>query len=83
MITWGELGTISDKFPGHPESVDCMIPVDRHTILTGSSDGLIRVVQIQPNQLLGIIGQHEFPVEHMALDHEQRVCNISMINMLC
>ena len=41
--------------------------MDDNTIVTGSSDGLIRVVQIGPNRLLGVIGDHDdFPVERMA-----------------
>lgn len=74
IITWGELGTVSDRFPGHPDSVDTILKVDESTVITGSSDGLIRIVQIQPNKLLGIIGQHEFPVERMALDYQHQVC---------
>jgi len=35
-------------------------------ILTGSSDGLIRLCSIFPNKLLGVIGSHDdFPVESM------------------
>lgn len=37
-------GDMSDRFPGHPNSVDTMIVVDEETIITGSSDGLIRCV---------------------------------------
>ena len=60
----GKWGDCSDRFPGHPDSVDCMLKIDESTIATGSSDGLIRVVSLQPNKVLGIIGDHEdFPVE--------------------
>ena len=41
-----------------------MLKVDESTVLTGSSDGLIRVVSLMPNQLLGGGGDHDdFPVE--------------------
>ena len=54
------------RYPGHPESVDCMLKIDESTLLTGSSDGLIRVVSIQPNKILGVVGDHDdFPVEGM------------------
>ena len=35
-------------------------------MLTGSSDGLIRALQVHPNKLLGVLGSHDdFPVEGM------------------
>lgn len=53
-----------DRFPGHPSSVDAICPLDDDTVLTGSSDGLIRVVQLFPHKLLGIVGDHNgMPVE--------------------
>ena len=43
-----------------------MLKVDESTVLTGSSDGLIRVISLMPNQLLGVVGDHDdFPVETM------------------
>jgi hypothetical protein len=60
----------------HPHSVDslCTLPSSYFssdsTILTGSSDGLLRVVQLFPTKLLGIISDHgEFPIERVAIDH--------------
>ncbi|WFD29236.1 hypothetical protein MSPP1_000243 [Malassezia sp. CBS 17886] len=56
-----------DRFPGHPSSVDAICTLDDDTVLTGSSDGLIRVVQLFPHKLLGIIGDHRgMPIECMA-----------------
>ena len=42
MFTWGQWGNISDRFPGHPMSVDCMVPITEDIICTGSGDGKIR-----------------------------------------
>ena len=42
IFTWGEWGNISDRFPGHPMSVDCMVPITDDIVCTGSCDGLIR-----------------------------------------
>jgi WD repeat-containing protein 55 len=37
--------------------------------LTGSSDGMLRAVQLYPTKLLGIVADHgEFPVERIAVD---------------
>jgi len=64
-----------DRIPGHPHSVDalCTIPSrypsSHSTILTGSSDGLMRAVQLFPTKLLGVVADHgDFPVERIAID---------------
>ncbi|KDO29054.1 hypothetical protein SPRG_06109 [Saprolegnia parasitica CBS 223.65] len=74
IFSWGTWGDMSDRFPGHPDSVETILKVDEDTILTGSSDGIIRVVQIHPNKLLGLIGDHEdFPVEVLEFSHDRRI----------
>ena len=53
--------------PSHPHSVDalCALPSDfpdadaQSIVLTGSSDGLVRAVQILPTKLLGVVTDHE------------------------
>ena len=46
--------------------MDCLWKVDESTVVTGSNDGLVRVVSIQPNKVLGVLGDHDdFPVEGM------------------
>jgi hypothetical protein len=38
----------------------------QQSLLTGSSDGLIRLCGVHPNKLLGVLGSHDdFPVEAM------------------
>ena len=40
-------------------------------ILSGSSDGLIRAVEIFPTKFLGVIADHgEFPIERLKLDRQ-------------
>eukprot|EP00927_Polykrikos_kofoidii_P081048 TRINITY_DN78172_c0_g1_i1.p1 TRINITY_DN78172_c0_g1~~TRINITY_DN78172_c0_g1_i1.p1 ORF type:complete len:382 (-),score=72.79 TRINITY_DN78172_c0_g1_i1:71-1216(-) len=72
VFSWGDFGDMKDRIRGHPESVDAMVKLTEDCILTGSSDGYIRVVSVykaqMPNQVLGLLGQHgEFPVESLAL----------------
>jgi len=43
---------------GHPESVTAVLAYDEDSVLTGSSDGLIRILSIQPNRMLGVLGEH-------------------------
>jgi WD repeat-containing protein 55 len=79
IFSYGTWGDVSDRYPGHPSSIDAILKIDEDTILTGSSDGLIRVISIQPNQLLGILGDnHEgFPIEQL-----QFTCNKSYVGSI-
>eukprot|EP01134_Creolimax_fragrantissima_P000567 CFRG0567T1 len=71
VFSWGEWGDVSDRFPGHPLSIDTIVAVNEDVCLTGSSDGLIRAVSVQPNRLLGVVGQHpDFPVERLRVARE-------------
>lgn len=72
VFSWGTWGDVSDRFPGHPQSIDGLLKIDEDTLLTGSSDGLIRVVQIHPDKLLGVLGDHEgFPIEKLAFNSDR------------
>ena len=60
----------------HPSSVDtlCNLPSDlpgtdaTSTILTGSSDGYVRAVQLLPTKMLGVVADHrDWPVERIAV----------------
>ncbi|GMI46355.1 hypothetical protein TrCOL_g388 [Triparma columacea] len=67
--TWGTWGDVSDRFPGHPDSIDAMIKVDESTLVTGSSDGLLRVCSILPDKFIGVLGDHDgFPVEELEVN---------------
>jgi WD repeat-containing protein 55 len=68
-------GDCVDRIPGHPHSIDALCNIPSHypnaqsTVLTGSSDGLVRAVQILPTKLLGVVVDHgEFPIERIAVD---------------
>jgi len=64
LFSYNFWGDTSDRFPGHPQSLDALLKIDEDTVLTGSSDGLVRAVQLLPNTLLGVLGGHDgFPVE--------------------
>lgn len=47
---WGLWADCSDRFPGHPNSIDTIVALTDDLVLTGSSDGLIRLVNIQPHK---------------------------------
>ena len=42
IFNWGEWGNISDRFPGHPMSVDSIVALSDSVVCTGASDGVIR-----------------------------------------
>ena len=66
--TAGDWGNISTRFPGHPESIDALCMVDEETVVTGSSDGMLRIVSLLPNRLLGLVGEHgDFPIEQIRM----------------
>lgn len=46
IFNYGEWGNISDRFPGHPSSIDCMATLSDNIVLTGCFDGNIRFVRI-------------------------------------
>lgn len=72
IYSWGAMNDCSDRFPGHPESVDSLVKFDEDTILTGSSDGAIRIVNVQPNRLLGLVGTHtDLPIECLSLSTDR------------
>ena len=67
--------TITSIHFSHPHSVDALCPLPSSnpasysTILTGSSDGLLRAVQLFPTKLIGVVEDHgDFPIERIAID---------------
>ena len=48
--------------------MDALLAFDEDTLLTGCQDGLIRIIGVLPNQMLGVVGEHgDYPVERLAL----------------
>mmetsp|Transcript_20854 Transcript_20854/g.42309 ORF Transcript_20854/g.42309 Transcript_20854/m.42309 type:complete len:215 (-) Transcript_20854:47-691(-) len=71
IFSWGQWGDMSDRFVGHPQSVESLVKVDEDTLCTCSEDGIIRVISVHPNKLLGVIGEHAgAPVEHIAVSYD-------------
>ena len=55
IFSWDWFGDCNDRIVGHPNSIDTMIMYDEDTIITGSEDGLIRVVSVLPNKIVAIL----------------------------
>ncbi|CAG8454110.1 14633_t:CDS:10 [Ambispora leptoticha] len=73
LFSWGNWGDCSDRFPGHPNSIDTIVKITEDLICTGSSDGIIRAVGILPNKFKGVIGDHgdDMPIERIRLSYDQ------------
>lgn len=67
IFSWDMMGQPDDRFLGHPDSVDAICALDKTTFVTGSADGVLRAVELFPNKLLGVIGQHDGPVDCVRL----------------
>ncbi|MEW5298258.1 MAG: hypothetical protein WDW36_001403 [Sanguina aurantia] len=73
LYSWGYWKDCSDRFPGHPESVQSLVAYDDDTLISGSSDGAIRILSVLPNKLLGLVGEHaDMPIEHLSLSFDRR-----------
>ncbi|MCO5563554.1 hypothetical protein L7F22_017199 [Adiantum nelumboides] len=74
LYSWPYFKDCSDRFVGHPKSVESILKFDEDTVMTGSSDGLIRLISILPNKMIGVIGEHaDFPIERLALCSNRKV----------
>ena len=55
IFSWGRWGDVSDRLLGHPDSVDSLVALTSDVLISGSSDGLVRVVGVHPNKVLGLV----------------------------
>ncbi|KAJ2779273.1 WD domain repeat-containing protein 55 [Coemansia javaensis] len=73
IFSYGQFGDVSDRFPGHPQSIDAICKLTEDLCVTGSSDGLLRIIQLFPHKLVGVAGDHQgLPVERVGLSHDQQ-----------
>jgi len=85
LFSEGQYGLHSDQFPGHPDGVNCLLPVTDNVVITGCEDGNLRAVHLYPHRFLGVVGHHEdqFPIEKLdvntsgeyiaSISHDNRV----------
>ncbi|KAJ1861954.1 WD domain repeat-containing protein 55 [Coemansia sp. RSA 2703] len=73
IFSYDQFGDVSDRFPGHPQSIDTICKLTEDMCVTGSSDGLLRIVQLFPHKLVGVAGDHDsLPVEKVVLSHDKQ-----------
>lgn len=77
IFSWGDFGDQKDRIKGHPMSIDAMVKLDEDGIITGSSDGKLRVVSVHSKSLgsniLGVLTEQDaadYPIERLALSQD-------------
>lgn len=76
MFSWGDFGDMNDRIVCNSQSVECMVKLNESVVCTGAQDGLIRVVSILPNKILGVLGEHghtKEAIECLDLSHQHGV----------
>lgn len=77
IFTWGDFGDLKDRIVGHPMSVDSVVRLTEESVLTGSSDGRIRLVTVHHSThgsgIFADVGGHgegddAFPMERLAVN---------------
>lgn len=68
-FNWGEFGYHCDMFPGIKSAIGYMLPLTDRIGCVGGEEGIIRAAHIAPFRNLGIVGQHNLPVEAMDINH--------------
>lgn len=67
IFTHGKFEEPSDRISGCPSSVDALIKFDEDTVISGSEDGLIRLINVQPHNTFGTLNRAtDTPVERLA-----------------
>ncbi|CAD6341366.1 unnamed protein product [Miscanthus lutarioriparius] len=73
LYSWGYFKDCSVRFLGHTQSVDTMLKLDEETLVSGSSDGVIRLVGILPNRIIQPLAEHsEYPIEALAFSNDKK-----------
>ena len=64
--------------------MDSLVAFDQDTLLAGCQDGLIRILALQPDRLLGVLPQPgELPVERLAISHSVPGSEVSFVAASC
>ncbi|CAK1603201.1 unnamed protein product [Parnassius mnemosyne] len=70
LFNWKEFGLHSDEYMGQKHSLQCMVPVTQNIVVTSGEDGVLRATHMFPQRHLGIVGQHNLPVECLDISYD-------------
>nr|AIZ68147.1 WD repeat-containing protein 55 [Ornithogalum saundersiae] len=73
LYSWGHFEDCSDRFLGHTQPVNSLLKLDEDTVISGSEDGLIRLVGVLPNRIIQPLAEHsDYPIEGIAFSHDRK-----------
>jgi WD repeat-containing protein 55 len=52
LFSWKDWKDCSDRFKGHPGSINDLVKVNENELFSACSDGVVRKIEILPNRLL-------------------------------
>ncbi|XP_053949188.1 WD repeat-containing protein 55 homolog [Anastrepha ludens] len=64
-FNWGQFGYHCDMYPGIKTPISEMIPITDRICCVAGEEGIIRACHIAPYRNLGIVGQHNMPIENL------------------
>lgn len=64
-FNWGQFGYHCDMYPGINTPISEMIPITDRICCVAGEEGIIRACHIAPFRNLGIVGQHNMPIESL------------------
>lgn len=65
---WGYFGYHCDMYPGIKSPISLMIPITDRIACVAGEDGNIRACHIAPYRNLGVVGQHNMPIESLDIN---------------
>lgn len=64
-FNWGQFGYHCDMYPGINTPISEMIPITDRISCVAGEEGIIRACHIAPFRNLGVVGQHNMPIENL------------------
>ncbi|EDV94858.1 GH23127 [Drosophila grimshawi] len=65
---WGYFGYHCDMYPGIKSPISLMVPITDRIACVAGEDGNIRACHIAPYRNLGVVGQHNMPIESLDIN---------------
>ncbi|KAK9804016.1 hypothetical protein WJX73_001515 [Symbiochloris irregularis] len=77
LFQWGQFEARMERITGCPASVDALASYDSDTLIAGCEDGLLRLLNVQPNKAFGVVprdstAKDPSAVERIALSCDKR-----------
>jgi len=71
LYNWEQFAATSDNFPLHKDPINSLAKVNENIVCTACADGKIRAINILPNRMLEVVGDHNgLPIEKVKTTHD-------------